>query len=220
MDEIKSITTGIHGSGVRPDDIHIFAKPSGFILDIGCGEGAKINYFRKIESTKDIVGVDIAKDVLKGKTNRICADAQYLPFKSNIFDSVICSEVLEHLPTPELCVKEVHRVLKNKGVVFFPTPVLNIPFPILIPIFRKISGAKLKKGEHLHVFSANRLCNIIDGPLEIVNIKYLSFTTIFNRLNFRTERRRVDAKLSDLSKKVPFLRYFAAQIFISGEKKA
>lgn len=218
MEEIKSITTGTHGSGVKPEDIYIFAQPFGSILDIGCGNGDKIEYFKKLKTTKEVVGIDIAQDILKGKTNRVCADAQYPPFKSDIFDSVICSELLEHLPNPELCVNEIHRILKKGGVVFISTPVLNIPLPILIPIFRKISGAKLEKGEHLHVFSTKKLCNIIEGHLEIADIKYLGFIAIFNRLNFRRWK-SVDAKLSDLSKKVPFLRYFAAQIFIKGEKR-
>ena len=218
MDEVKSITTGIHGSGVKPGDIYIFAQLSGLILDIGCGNGDKIEYFRKLKTTKEVIGLDIAEDILKARTNRICADAQYLPFKSNTFDSVICSELLEHLPNPESCIKDIHRILKPRGVVFFSTPTLNILFPILIPIFRKISGAKLEKGEHLHVFSTKRLCNIIEEHLEIVDIKYLGFTAIFNRLNLGTWKGVLDAKLSDLSKKVPSLRYFAAQAFIKGEK--
>ena len=100
MERLKSITTGIHGSGVKPDDIYIFAQPFGLILDTVCGNGDKIEYFKKLETTKGAVGMDIAEDILKGKTNRICADAQYLPFKSDIFDSVIYSELLEHLPNP------------------------------------------------------------------------------------------------------------------------
>jgi len=196
-----------------------YAQLSGLILDIGCGNGEKIDYFKRLGTTKEVIGLDIAQDILKGKTNRVCADAQYLPFKSNTFDGVICSEVLEHLPNPELCVKEIHRILKKGGIVFISTPVLNIPLPILIPIFRKISGAKLEKREHIHVFSAKRLCNIIEGHLEIADIKYLGFTAIFNRLNFKRWK-SVDLKLSDLSKKVPFLRYFAAQILITGEKRS
>ena len=221
-DEIKSIATGTHGSHNRPEDIYKFAHPFGLILDIGCGDGVKMNYFKKLGTTKEVIGLDIAESILKDKPNRIYADAQYLPFKSNTFDSIICSEVLEHLPNPELCIKDIHRVLKREGFVFFSTPVLNIPFPILIPIFRKISGAESAKVEHLHVFSTNRLCNIIDGYLEIVDIKHLGYTTIFKRLKFvkfKNFRKIVDVRLSNLSKKVSFLRYFASQIWNKCENK-
>ena len=221
-DEIKSIVTGTHGSHNRSEEIYIFAHPVGLILDIGCGEGAKMDYFETLGTTKEVIGVDIAESILNGKPNRICADAQYLPFKSNTFDSIICSEVLEHLPNPELCVKDIHRVLKRKGIVFFSTPVLNIHFPILIPIFRKISGAESAKVEHLHVFSAKKICHIIDGYLEIVDIKHLGYTTVFRRLEsikFNNFRKIVDIRLSDLSKKVSFLRYFASQAWIKCVKE-
>jgi hypothetical protein len=74
---------------------------------------------------------------------------------------------------------------------------------------RKVCSAKCGREIEMDEKSTNRIC---------ADAQYSGFTAVFNRLNFRTRKRRVDAKLSDLSKKVPPLRYFAAQIFIKGEK--
>lgn len=217
MVKIKSVSTGIHSSQNRSEDIYEFVRPSGFILDIGCGNGDKIDYIKELEATKLIIGIDIAKNILRYKDNRICADAQYLPFKSNIFDSIICSEILEHLHCPEICIKEIKRTLKKDGMVFFSTPVLNIDISLLVPLFRKIAGIKLEKGEHLHVFSTKRLYDMISQDLCIIEMRHLGYTTILKRLKnprLKKFRHNIDIKLSNLSKKFVIIRYFASQIWI------
>jgi len=52
----------------------------------------------------------------------IVADAESIPFTNNIFDYVICSEVLEHLLEPEQAIKEAYRILKKGGVFLITTP--------------------------------------------------------------------------------------------------
>jgi len=46
-----------------------------------------------------------------------------LPFNENEFDTVILSDVLEHLPTPENIINEIYRVLAKNGKL-----LLNVPF--------------------------------------------------------------------------------------------
>lgn len=216
----KSVIT--HGSTNRPKDIYSFSRPHGYILDIGCGEGEKIEYLQQVKTTSEILGLDISKGVLINSHNRVCADAQYLPFRSNVFDSIICSEVLEHVPNPELAVKEIHRVLKHKGMAFFSTPILNLPLPSLIPIFRKISGSESASLEHLHVFSTNDLVKILSVYFLIADIKYLGYTTIFRRIKnqkFRDFRFIFDSKLSDVTLAYGILKYFASQIWIKVGKQ-
>jgi SAM-dependent methyltransferase len=55
------------------------------------------------------------------------ADAHGLPFPGNLFDCVVCCEVLEHLHDPFLCTSEILRVLKPEGVLLLSTPFM---FPI------------------------------------------------------------------------------------------
>jgi SAM-dependent methyltransferase len=50
------------------------------------------------------------------------ADLTSLPFKSNQFDIVIASHVLEHIPNLQKALQEIHRTLKTEGqaILLFP----------------------------------------------------------------------------------------------------
>ena len=52
-------------------------------------------------------------------------DAHKLPFKSQVFDSIICQAVLEHVSNPNKVVDEMLRVLKPKGHVFVEVPFIQ-----------------------------------------------------------------------------------------------
>lgn len=101
---------------------------NGKILDVGCGQGYL--FLELPESHTDIYGVDPGKfDIYRAskwvERGRFCiADGQYIPYQSNTFDYVVCTEVLEHLP-PEASVNvvnECYRVLKPNGRAIFSVP--------------------------------------------------------------------------------------------------
>jgi SAM-dependent methyltransferase len=50
------------------------------------------------------------------------ADAYRLPFGDEAFDVVLCAEVLEHMHTPALALREMRRVLKADGKLLLTTP--------------------------------------------------------------------------------------------------
>ena len=51
------------------------------------------------------------------------ADAEHVPFREGVFDSLLCAETLEHLQDPYRCLDEIWRVLKPGG-----TCVITMPF--------------------------------------------------------------------------------------------
>ncbi len=51
------------------------------------------------------------------------ADVTLAPLPSQRADCIICTEVLEHLPDPQACVDEMHRLLLNGGLA-----LVSIPF--------------------------------------------------------------------------------------------
>ena len=55
----------------------------------------------------------------------IVCDILELPFKDNSVDAIVNIAVLEHVPAPELVVKEIHRVLKKGGQVFSLIPFMQ-----------------------------------------------------------------------------------------------
>src|SRR5690606_2282864 len=56
----------------------------------------------------------------------IVADIQDMKHvQDNAFDSILCTQVLEHVKNPFLAVGELHRVLKPGGKLFLTVPFLN-----------------------------------------------------------------------------------------------
>jgi len=74
----------------------------GKVLDVGCGQGTILSLLRSEE--RELYGVDISNVALKQAANAasearlLAADAACLPFVNDTFDSLVCSEVLEHVP--------------------------------------------------------------------------------------------------------------------------
>lgn len=89
----------------------------GVILDVGTGSGATLKH---IKDYKIKIGIDISKEMLKIarlKTNAylILADAHFLPFKDEMFDTIILVFVYRNLEDRKTFLKEAYRLLKNKG---------------------------------------------------------------------------------------------------------
>lgn len=79
-------------------------------LDLGCGG-------RRIAGT---VRCDLAL-----QAPGVRADAARLPFRSQTFDAVIATALLEHVPHPQRVVREIHRVLKPHGTAYIEVPFLE-----------------------------------------------------------------------------------------------
>lgn len=135
------------------------------ILDVGGGLGDLAFEFFQKRYKGDFVILDIARMPLRVgkktlqhfKSEFIQADAQKLPFKSQTFDIVICSEVLEHLPNDSVALKETARVLKDNGIILITIPYME----------RQLSVGHLRRYD---LESFNRLCN--DAHLEIKDISF------------------------------------------------
>jgi SAM-dependent methyltransferase len=87
------------------------------LLDIGCGNKP----YEALLSNVDLyVGVDISSSA---NAADVVAHACHLPFRSSTFDSVLCSQVLEHVEQPETLIKEAYRVLKPGGRILLTAPM-------------------------------------------------------------------------------------------------
>lgn len=87
----------------------------GRVLDIGCGMKPYKKYLR---ICSEYIGMDNNKDV---KPDMV-GDIKELPFPEGYFDGVLCAEVLEHLPEPEIGIRQISRVLKTGGYLYLTVP--------------------------------------------------------------------------------------------------
>jgi len=90
----------------------------GKVLDVGAGNYSRyINFFDYREYIK--------MDVEKGENVDVVGRAEDIPFKDETFDSVVCTQVFEHLTEPFKAAKEIYRVLKKKGHCLISAPQVN-----------------------------------------------------------------------------------------------
>lgn len=79
-----------------------------------------------MESLAENTAIDLVEsDVSFGPRTMLICDAHDIPFEDGSFDGVIIQAVLEHVVDPYRCCEEIHRVLKERGVVYAETPFMQ-----------------------------------------------------------------------------------------------
>ena len=89
---------------------------TGRCMDFGCGSLP----YKKLFNTKKYIGVEIESD--KKLDNIVYYDGKHIPFKDGYFDSILCSEVLEHVPNIDEIIDELNRVLISGGYMLVSVP--------------------------------------------------------------------------------------------------
>jgi SAM-dependent methyltransferase len=98
-------------------------KQISILVDVGCGFGVLSEYLKEGGFKVDFyVGCDISKEALKkaGGIQRIMCDIHRLPFKQSAAEVIICSEVLEHTPNPNLGFTELLKASGKWLFISFP----------------------------------------------------------------------------------------------------
>ena len=102
------------------------------VLDMGCGEGTRLNKIVTKAGQKGC-GIDIstkAVGLAKEKYPRLSflvGDLESLPYKNESFDLVYSAFVFEHLDNPKKVLKEAVRVLKKGGNLMIVAPNFGAP---------------------------------------------------------------------------------------------
>jgi 2-polyprenyl-3-methyl-5-hydroxy-6-metoxy-1,4-benzoquinol methylase len=106
----------------RFEVVHSFMGPqaSRSTLDIGCGSS------RIVQTLPGVVGMDLGMHKLRwlrapGR-HLVQGSLSQLPFADHAFDTVICSEVIEHIPRSQVHLDELVRVIAPGGLLILGTP--------------------------------------------------------------------------------------------------
>lgn len=102
----------------------------GELIDVGCGRQPYRSYFAH---TRRIVACDF--DANRGEVDFACP-ADQIPVEAGSFDSVLCTEVLEHVPDPKAVWREFHRILRPGGQVLLCTPSYWPPHELPYDFYR------------------------------------------------------------------------------------
>ena len=117
-------------------------KQAGKILDIGCGAGNFLSSFNP--DRWDLFGVEPNKEGYSLSVNKVRGkiyndNLSNCKLINNYFDVITMWHVFEHLYCPNEQLQEIHRILKNEGMLIIAVP--NI----------KSIGFKLGKAQYFHL---------------------------------------------------------------------
>lgn len=102
---------------------------SGIFLDIGCGTGEVLKYFK--DNNWIVQGIEPNSSALEfGKTNyniNIGEENELDNLQTNSFDVISMWHVLEHVPDLHKRLAQISKLLKKTGTIFIALPNLDSP---------------------------------------------------------------------------------------------
>mgnify|MGYP001605819663 FL=1 len=101
------------------------------LLDVGCGAGV-FSQEMALYGGK-VIGLDYSDTNVRAVRERYklsnlsfeVGDAANMPFKNEMFDSILATEIIEHIEDDNKFVSECYRVLKKSGKVVITSPCTN-----------------------------------------------------------------------------------------------
>jgi SAM-dependent methyltransferase len=153
------------------------------LLDIGVGSGRSMRFTDVTGASEHIAffGIDRSKKRLatiyspQRWTLKNCDISNgILPFDSDMFDIVVCEQVIEHLDNPTPSLLEMSRLLRTGGLLIIGTaatwPGISLAYRYLVPIFDRFMGIKRSHQQIFTCRSFKRLINNI-GDFSILKTR-------------------------------------------------
>jgi SAM-dependent methyltransferase len=159
------IRKGIY-EGVYSNKIYLKGK----LLDFGCGTKP----YKDIIDVEEYIGLDIEESGHTHKMDQIDVyyDGKTIPFEDNYFDSVLTSEVFEHVFNLEEILNEIFRVLKPGGYMVITVPFVweehEIPYDFAR--YTSFGIEHLLKKTGFEIIDKKKSTNYIETIFQMVNV--------------------------------------------------
>ena len=167
------------------------AGPGEQVLDAGCGQGRHSVALRRLGCR--VIGLDLNRADLKyarylllhqdreemgkdpgagestGGWLVLQGNTECLPLASGSVQRIICSEVLEHVPSPAAALGELARILAPGGRM-----ALSVPTPFSEVIYRLSSDEYFNSpGGHVRILSLGAIRKLLEGAgLELTDLHF------------------------------------------------
>jgi ubiquinone/menaquinone biosynthesis C-methylase UbiE len=171
-------------------------EKQGRLLDLGAGSKPYEPLYR--EYFPEHVSVDVPQSRHDIARVDVLASADSLPFESDAFTCIICTEVLEHCAEPGAVLHEIYRILTPGGRAFVTTPFLlplhEMPFdfyrftPSSLEYLSRRAGLIVERlvprGSYLSVFLAINQMPLTKTLTKLQSKTRLPFAHPYNPLVF------------------------------------
>jgi len=167
------------------------------MMEIGCGLGGFLINSARMGAL--VIGLDVsskavctARDLakrlgLQDKVDFVVGDAQFLPFKEQVSDIVICSETLEHVPNYKKAFGELVRITNKSGFLcltvpnFLSTAFLENVILLLVGQPNYVKSYVCVEKEHIfHIFKLRKL--LLQENVKVVAVRSVDFLHLPPRL--------------------------------------
>lgn len=175
------------------------------VLDIGCGRGEMVLFAAK--QGAQAIGIDYSKEAitiannmkmkkkknLRSHMNFYLMDSKHLVFTKSSFDTVILSDVIEHLYDHELdsVFKGIKRVLKKNGVLVIHTAPNKIFVDFIYKFYSfPVSSAivyvwnAIAKSRYPNIENPKNLRTESHAVMHVNEPTYFSLKRLFNKHKF------------------------------------
>ncbi len=146
-------------------------SPQARVLDVGCGTGRHLLELSRYPGR--FVGLDMDHEDLRkfnylllltnkerpvvAQISAVEGDGERLPFADGLFDCVICTETLEHVPDDRAVVRELVRVLRRGG-----TLVISVPDEHSERLLWKVSPRyRNTPGGHVRIYRRQQIAKLL-----------------------------------------------------------
>ena len=162
----------------------------GRVLDLGAGQAK----YKSI--IKEKANEYVAFDLIPGKNIDVVGEINNTDLPAESFETVVCTQVFEHIATPWLAVKEIKRLLKPNGICLLTAPFLEAYHADPHDYFRYTTEGviALFKNEGFEIVEGG-----ICGAMYLVLTEFLRFTLFSSYKKARRGNYRATLYLNKLA---------------------
>ncbi|HSD11264.1 MAG TPA: class I SAM-dependent methyltransferase [Candidatus Binatia bacterium] len=167
---------GKEGTLMIPERFEFFREEVGSgkdVIELGCRYGDLLSHF---SNGNRVMGIDVDRHAVAvcrkrfGIPTEVANLNETLPLADQSFDVVVLSEVLEHLPYPELTLGEITRILRPNGRLIGSVPNAT---KAQNRIRFLLTGRVEIDPTHLHFFSERTLVTLLSQFFERWKLRYV-----------------------------------------------
>jgi SAM-dependent methyltransferase len=176
----------------------------GPILEVGSGLSPMVTDTDRVTYSELSFAALRTLKMSRGRGCFVVADALHLPFRSEAFSQVVCSEVLEHLPDDRTALAEMAGVLRPGGSLILTVPHRQGYFAVddrFVHHLRRYEIASLEQMLRATGLIPREIRKVL-GPLE--KLLMMAVTAILSRRHSSTGPGRAAVRFAGLPP-VPFL---------------